>query len=120
MPPCAGMSGEDVGHPRESRVQGSRAMSFFVYILASRRNGTLYVGMTDDLVKRIWMHKEEVLPGFTKDHGVKRLVWYEVHDSRESAFTRERQIKKWNRAWKLELIEKTNPNWRDLYEEIAN
>jgi putative endonuclease len=95
-------------------------MSFFVYILASRRNGTLYVGMTDDLVKRMWMHKEEILPGFTKDHGVKLLVWYEVHDSRESAFIRERQIKKWNRAWKLELIEKTNSSWRDLYEEIAN
>jgi putative endonuclease len=95
-------------------------MSFFVYILANRRNGTLYVGMTDDLVKRVWLHKEKVLPGFTKDYGVKFLVWYEVHDSRESAFMRERQIKKWNRAWKLELIEKTNPSWRDLYKEIAN
>ena len=95
-------------------------MMFFVYILANRRNGTLYVGMTDDLVKRVWTHKEEILPGFTKDYGVKLLVWYEVHGSRESAFIRERQIKKWNRAWKLELIEKTNPNWRDLYEEIAN
>ena len=95
-------------------------MSFFVYILASRRNGTLYVGMTDDLVKRVWMHKEKVLPGFTKDYSVKLLVWYEVHDSRESAITREQQIKKWNRAWKLELIEKANPSWRDLYEEIAN
>jgi putative endonuclease len=95
-------------------------MSFFVYILANRRNGTLYVGMTDDLVKRVWIHKESVLPGFTKDYDVKLLVWYEVHTSRESAFIRERQIKKWNRAWKLELIEKTNPSWRDLYEEIAN
>ncbi len=95
-------------------------MSFFVYILASRRNGTLYVGMTDDLVKRVWMHKEEALPGFTKDHGVKLLVWYEIHESRETAFKRERQIKKWNRAWKLDLIEKMNPGWRDLYEEIVN
>jgi putative endonuclease len=94
-------------------------MSFFVYILASQRNGTLYVGMTDDLVKRLWMHKNEVLPGFTKDYGVKKLVWFEVHESRESAFQRERLIKKWNRVWKLELIEKTNPAWRDLYEEIA-
>jgi len=92
-------------------------MSFYVYILASRRNGTLYVGMTDDLVKRIWMHKEEVLPGFTKEY---LLVWYEVHESRESAFTRERQIKRWNRAWKLEMIEKTNPSWRDLFEEISS
>ena len=95
-------------------------MSFYVYILASRRNGTLYVGMTDDLVKRIWLHREEILPGFTKQHGVKKLVWYEVHNSRESAFRRERQIKKWNRVWKLELIEKTNPTWRDLFEEIAS
>jgi putative endonuclease len=95
-------------------------MYFHVYILASSRNGTLYVGMTDDLVKRIWMHREEVLPGFTKDYGVKSLVWYEQHESRESAFTRERQIKKWNRSWKLELIEKMNPAWRDLYDEIAS
>jgi putative endonuclease len=75
--------------------------------------------MTDDLVKRIWMHKTEVLAGFTKEYGVKILVWYEVHESRESAFARECQIKKWNRAWKLELIEKMNPSWRDLYDEIA-
>jgi putative endonuclease len=94
-------------------------MNFYVYILASKRNGTLYVGMTDDLVKRVWMHETDVLPGFTRDHGVKTLVWYEVHDSRESAFARERQIKKWNRSWKLELIEKMNPSWRDLYDEIA-
>jgi putative endonuclease len=94
-------------------------MAFYVYILASRRNGTLYVGMTDDLVKRIWMHKNEILPGFTKDYGVKNLVWFEEHASRESAFQRERQIKKWKRVWKLELIEKENPGWRDLYEEIA-
>ena len=94
-------------------------MSFYVYILASKRNGTLYVGMTDDLVQRVWMHKEEVLPGFTKEYGVKMLVWYEVHDSRESAFARERQIKKWNRVWKLVLIEKENPEWGDLYDEIA-
>ena len=106
--------------PAKAGVQGRSPMSFFVYILASRRNGTLYVGMTDDLVKRVWMHKEEVLPGFTKDYGVKLLVLHEVHDSRESAFIRERQIKKWNRAWKLELIEKTNPSWCDLYDEIAN
>jgi len=70
-------------------------MSFYVYILASRRNGTLYVGMTDDLVKLVWMHKNGVLPGFTKRYGVKMLVWFEVHESRESAFQRERQIKKW-------------------------
>jgi putative endonuclease len=99
------------------QAQGE-AMSFYIYILASRRNGTLYVGMTDDLAKRTWMHKNGVLAGFTKDHGVKILVWYEVHESRESAFQRERQIKKWNRVWKLELIEKMNPAWRDLYDDI--
>jgi putative endonuclease len=95
-------------------------MDFYVYILVSQRNGTLYVGMTDDLVKRIWMHRTEVLPGFTKEYDVKMLVWYEMHGSRESAFTRERQIKKWNRAGKLELVEKFNPSWRDLCEEIAS
>ena len=95
-------------------------MSFYVYILARQRNGTLYVGMTDDLAKRVWMHRNGVLPGFTKKYGVKMLVWYELHDSRESAFSRERQIKKWNRVWKLELIEKANPGWRDLYDEILH
>jgi len=93
-------------------------MAFFVYILASKRNGTLYVGMTDDLVKRIWQHRSDVIPGFTQRYGVKTLVWYEPHESRESAFLREHQMKKWNRAWKLALIERTNPSWRDLGEEV--
>jgi putative endonuclease len=93
-------------------------MSFYVYILARRRNGTLYIGMTDDLGRRIWEHKEGAIPGFTKKYSVKLLVWFEAHDTRESAFIRERQIKKWNRAWKLELIEKQNPEWRDLYFEL--
>jgi len=94
-------------------------MSFFVYILASQRNGTLYVGMTDDLVRRAWEHRNGVVPGFTKMHGVKQLVWYEVHETRETAFQRERQLKKWNRAWKLALIERSNSAWRDLFEELA-
>jgi putative endonuclease len=94
-------------------------MSFFVYILAGKRNGTLYVGMTDDLVKRVWQHRNGIIPGFTKQYGIKLLVWYETYDSRESAFARERQIKKWNRAWKLELIEKENPTWRDLGDEVS-
>jgi putative endonuclease len=93
-------------------------MSFYVYLLASRRNGTLYVGMTDDLAKRVWMHRVGVLSGFTKRYGVKMLVWYEQHETRESAFLRERQIKKWNRAWKLTLIEEMNPTWRDLYDDL--
>ena len=94
-------------------------MSFFVYILASRRNGTLYVGMTDDLVRRTWEHRNGVVPGFSRKDGVKSLVWYEVHDTREAAFQRERQIKKWNRAWKLELIEKSNLEWRDLGDDLT-
>jgi putative endonuclease len=76
-------------------------MSFFVYILASRRDGTLYIGMTDNLARRYWEHHSGAIRGFTTKYGVKILVWYEVHESRESAFQRERQLKKWNRAWKL-------------------
>jgi putative endonuclease len=94
-------------------------MSFFVYMLASQRNGTLYVGMTDDLIRRTWEHKNGVVPGFTRKYGVKLLVWYEAHESRETAFQRERQIKKWSRVWKLEAIERSNPCWRDLADELA-
>ena len=94
-------------------------MAFYVYILASRRNGTLYIGMTDDLLKRVWMHRNGVIPGFTKRYGVKILVWYEQHETREAALTRERQLKKWNRAWKLQIIEQMNPTWSDLYEGLA-
>ena len=93
-------------------------MAFFVYILASRRNGTLYIGMTDDLAKRIWQHRTGVIPGFTKIYGVKMLVRHELHETRDSAFTRERQLKKWNRAWKLQLIEQMNPGWRDLWDDV--
>jgi putative endonuclease len=95
-------------------------MSFWVYLLASRRNGTLYVGMTDDLARRVWEHRTSAVPGFTSKYSVKTLVWYEQHESRESAFQRERQIKKWNRAWKLQLIEKFNPQWQDLAEQLNN
>jgi putative endonuclease len=93
-------------------------MSFWVYILASRRNGTLYIGMTDDLARRIWQHRVDVLPGFTKKYKVKMLVWYAQHASRESAFRRERQLKKWYRGWKLQLIEQMNPDWRDLWDDL--
>ena len=94
-------------------------MSFFVYILASRRNGTLYVGMTDNLARRTWEHQSGVVHGFTKKYGVKTLVWYELHETRENAFQRERQLKKWNRAWKIQLIENLNPSWRDLNYELV-
>jgi putative endonuclease len=94
-------------------------MAFYVYMLASKRNGTLYIGMTDDLLKRLWMHREGILPGFTREYSVKHLVWYEAHESRESALLRERQMKRWNRAWKLNLIEAGNPNWCDLGESLT-
>ena len=89
-------------------------MSFCTYLLASRKNGTLYVGMTDDLARRVWEHRTGAYPGFTRRYGVKTLVWFEVHESRDAAFRRERQIKKWNRAWKIRLIEEANADWCDL------
>ena len=94
-------------------------MAFYVYILASKRNGTLYVGMADDLIKRVRQHRNGLIAGFTESYGVKMLVWHKTHESRESALTRERQMKKWNRAWKLKLIERGNPGWRDLWDEIT-
>lgn len=90
-----------------------------VYILASRRNGTLYVGVTSDVVRRVWQHRSDLADGFTKEHGVHRLVFIEFHDTMPSAILREKQMKKWRRAWKVELIERENPQWRDLYGEIC-
>ena len=92
---------------------------FYVYILASKRNGTLYTGVTSDLIKRVWQHKRHLVEGFTKKYRVKKLVYYEVHDNAESAITREKQIKKWRRKWKLRLIEEKNPQWTDLYDGIV-
>ena len=89
-----------------------------VYILASKRNGTLYVGVTSDLVKRCWEHKNGMIEGFTKKYGVHDLVYYEMHVDMLSAIAREKQVKKWNRAWKVRLIEESNPGWRDLWQEI--
>ena len=89
-----------------------------VYLLASKRNGTLYVGVTSNLVKRIWEHKNDQVEGFTQKHGVHTLVWYEMHETMESAIQREKNIKDWKRAWKLNAIEEMNPQWRDLYPEI--
>jgi putative endonuclease len=89
-----------------------------VYILASKRNGTLYIGVTSDLIKRAWEHKNDQVDGFSTKYGVHDLVYYELHENMMSAITRGKQIKKWNRAWKLELIEKENSAWRDLWEEI--
>jgi len=89
-----------------------------VYLLASRRNGTLYAGVTSDLISRTWQHREHVVEGFSKRHDVTRLVWYELHPTMDSAITREKRIKKWNRAWKMRLIDENNPSWRDLWPDI--
>ena len=91
----------------------------YVYILASERNGTLYIGVTSDLVGRIFQHRTGVTGGFTAKHRVTRLVYFEVHVDIEMAISREKQLKKWRRRWKLELIEQENPSWRDLWSEIA-
>jgi putative endonuclease len=91
---------------------------FYVYILASRRNGTLYVGMTDDLVRRMEEHKDKAFRGFTAKYDVTRLVWFEAYATRDAAFLLERRIKEWQRLWKIGLIERMNPNWRDLTGEL--
>jgi putative endonuclease len=95
-------------------VAASEMKDYFVYILASGRNGTLYVGVTNELGRRLGEHKEKLVPGFTRRYGVDILVWYEVHVDINAAIEREKQIKGWNRAWKVRLIEKTNPVWNDL------
>ena len=90
-----------------------------VYILANKRNGTLYVGVTSNLVKRVWEHKNNVVKGFSKRYNIHQLVWYELHESMESAIRKEKRLKSWKRVWKLELIEGSNPTWKDLYETIV-
>ena len=89
-----------------------------VYMLASKRNGTLYTGVTSNLLKRVWEHKNNLVEGFTKKYGVHTLVWYELHDTMDSAIQREKAIKNWKRAWKLKLIEKMNAHWRELYSDL--
>ncbi|MFZ3008715.1 MAG: GIY-YIG nuclease family protein [Phenylobacterium sp.] len=93
---------------------------FYTYILASQRNGTLYTGSTDNLAKRVFEHREKVRPGFSAKYGVDKLVWFESFELRENAFRRERQIKEWRRVWELRLIEETNPDWRDLGDDLNN
>ncbi|MBW2622893.1 MAG: GIY-YIG nuclease family protein [Deltaproteobacteria bacterium] len=90
-----------------------------VYILTNKKNGTLYVGVTSDLIKRMWEHKNNLVDGFTKRYSVHKLMWYELHDTMISAITREKTLKNWKRAWKMELIEKNNPLWQDLHETIS-
>jgi putative endonuclease len=93
-------------------------VAFYVYILASQRNGALYIGHTDSLTRRVWQHQQGAVPGFTAKYDVKRLVYYEVFETRGGAFHRERAMKRWNRAWKLELIERFNPAWEDLADRL--
>jgi len=93
--------------------------SYFVYILASKRNGTLYVGVTNDLIRRVWEHKQNLVEGFTEKYSVHDLVYFEEAIEIEQAIIREKQIKKWKRQWKLELIEKSNPSWNDLYDGLV-
>jgi putative endonuclease len=92
---------------------------FYVYILTNERYGTLYTGVTNDLIRRVWEHKNDVVEGFTREHGLHRLVWYEVHESPYEAITREKLIKKWHRDWKVNLIQRMNPGWEDLYDAIT-
>ncbi|MEQ8411381.1 MAG: GIY-YIG nuclease family protein [Erythrobacter sp.] len=91
----------------------------FVYIMASRRNGTIYIGATSDLAKRAWEHREGLIEGFTKKYGCKFLVWFERHDTIEAAIRREKQMKEWQRAWKVRRIEEMNPDWNDFFELVC-
>ena len=93
---------------------------YYVYILASARNGTLYTGVTSVLAYRVWQHREEVFEGFTKKYGVKMLVYYEIHEDPSQAIEREKRMKRWRRAWKIRLIEERNPQWKDLSESLLN
>ena len=114
MPAKAGI------HIREKVGVMKASMRPCVYILASKRNGTLYVGVTNDVVRRVWEHKNNVVEGFTKKYGVHDLVYFELHETMPDAILREKQMKRWNRAWKIEKIQETNPEWRDLYQDILN
>ena len=94
-------------------------MAYYVYLLASDRNGTLYLGVTNDIVRRVYEHKSKVVAGFTKRYAVDRLVWFEIYDDPSTAVAREKEVKKWRRAWKIRLIEEQNPQWIDLYPQIS-
>ncbi|HEY9455572.1 MAG TPA: GIY-YIG nuclease family protein [Bradyrhizobium sp.] len=94
-------------------------MSYYVYLLASDRNGTLYLGVTNDIVRRVYEHKSKAVAGFTKRYAVDKLVWFEIYDDPTTAIAREKELKKWRRAWKIRLIEERNPQWIDLYPQIS-
>jgi len=95
-------------------------MAFYVYILASRKDGAIYIGVTNDLVRRVYEHRQKAVPGFASKYNITRLVWFEIYDDPVSAITREKELKKWKRNWKIKLIETDNPEWLDLYDTICN
>jgi putative endonuclease len=99
---------------------GTSAMAYYVYILASRKDGTIYIGVTNDIVRRVYEHRQKAVPGFTSKYNITQLVWFEIYDDPISAISREKELKKWRRDWKVQLIEKQNPQWMDLYESICN
>ena len=112
--------------PAKAGIHAARPLAWrkpmrraWVYILSSKLNGTLYVGVTNDIVRRVWEHKSDVSDGFTKQYGVHTLVYFERHETMPDAIVREKRIKKWNRAWKLSMISRFNPEWRDPYDDIA-
>ncbi len=92
--------------------------NYYVYILASQKNGTLYIGVTSDLRRRVYEHKNDLIPGFTQEYQVHKLIYFEIHSDVNQAILREKRLKKWKRQWKIELIEKSNPEWKDLYENL--
>jgi putative endonuclease len=106
--------------PGMTKSWGARLMAYYVYILASRRDGAIYVGITNDLIRRVYEHRIKAVPGFTAKYNITRLVWFETYDDPVSAIAREKELKKWKRAWKVEPIKAQNPNWDDLYESICN
>lgn len=105
--------------PAQAGIHTAVNKGYYVYILASERYGTLYVGVTSDIVKRVWQHREGLIDGFTKKYNIKRLVWFEAHEDVTAAITREKQIKKWHRSWKIKLIQSGNRYWQDLYEGLV-
>jgi putative endonuclease len=120
MPESRGINDMDAGLRRHDDLNQRFPMDRqpCVYMLASKRNGTLYTGVTSNLVRRVWEHRNNVIQGFTHKYGVHDLVWYEVHETMESAIQREKRIKNWKREWKIKAIETVNPGWRDLYADL--
>jgi putative endonuclease len=112
-------NGNDAVLPAQAGIQEPSTMKCYcVYILANKKNGTLYIGVTGSLMRRVYQHKNGEIPGFTKRYGVNKLVYYEVFHNIWDAITREKRLKKWNREWKIKLIEQKNPEWRDLYDDL--